>query len=187
MTFRSQSNFTPFGPARLTIFPLTFAAPWGKRSSRTDFTLTAVSTLRRLGGRLLICQLFVLSCDTEVDADLPRPQQRKAHSASYGHGQDLQSFNLRGKVSVVTGANSGGPRTLTPCCQQIRIACRSGNNIWLGCNTVSMSCSEQCLSQLGQSYIPTFFSSVWPGGIGREIAEFLVAHGSRVYMAARLT
>lgn len=52
----------------------------------------------------------------------------KAHSASYGHGQDLQSFNLRGKVSVVTGANSG---------------------------------------------------------IGREIAEFLVARGSRVYMVCR--
>ena len=34
-------------------------------------------------------------------------QLRKAHAASYGYGQDLQSINLRGKVSVVTGANSG--------------------------------------------------------------------------------
>ncbi|CAE6955787.1 Gars1 [Symbiodinium natans] len=53
---------------------------------------------------------------------------RKAHAASYGYGQDLQSINLRGKVSVVTGANSG---------------------------------------------------------IGRKIAEYLVARGSRVYMVCR--
>ncbi|CAJ1351785.1 unnamed protein product, partial [Effrenium voratum] len=52
----------------------------------------------------------------------------KAHSASYGNGQDLQTKNLRGRVHVVTGANSG---------------------------------------------------------IGREIAEYLVGRGSRVYMVCR--
>lgn len=52
----------------------------------------------------------------------------QAHSAAYGHGKDLQSMNLRGRVHVVTGANSG---------------------------------------------------------IGREVCEYLVGRGSRVYMVCR--
>ena len=52
----------------------------------------------------------------------------QAHSATYGRGQDLQSKNLRGRVHVVTGANSG---------------------------------------------------------IGREVCEYLVRQGGRVYMVCR--
>ena len=118
-----------------------------------------VSISHKRDGCLLSCHRVVISQQNEDTAARARNrlhQPRKAHSASYGHGQDLQSYNLRGKVSVVTGANSGQEWML--CFIAVAQVKR----------TLQVACKRR------HSHAE---------GIGREIAEFLVARGSRVYMA----